>query len=233
MKTGYFALLAGALSLAGCVIETAGPLRHDFRSFERDNSEEVRVNLNMGAGNLQVGTGTGKLVSADFAYNVPSWKPDVRYHSIAGRGSLTIEQPGQTHTHMGGQKYEWDVRFSRDVPLRMNVHFGAGEARLDLGNLSLRSVDVEMGVGQLQMDLRGNPTHDYDVHIRGGIGEATVRLPSGVGVIADAEGGIGEIKTSGLRREGHRWVNESYERSKVTIHLDVRGGIGAIHLISD
>ena len=37
------------------------------------------------------------------------------------------------------------------------------------------------------MDLRGNPKRDYDGHIRGGVGEATVRIHM------DAEGGIGQI----------------------------------------
>ena len=40
----------------------------------------------------------------------------------------------------------------------LKVHFGAGEARLDLGSLDLRSVAVDMGVGKLQMDLHvGQP----------------------------------------------------------------------------
>jgi hypothetical protein len=226
-------LVAGALCLCGCVIETAGPTQHDFRSVELDRSELVRVDLNMGAGNLRVNGGTQKLMRADFTYNVPSWKPYVRYSSSAVRGNLSIEQPGEHHTHMGHTRYEWDVRLNREVPLEVKVHFGAGNAELDLGSLSLRSVDVDMGVGKLQMDLRGNPKRNYDVRIRGGVGEATVRLPGGVGVDAEAEGGIGSIHAPGMRREGRRYLNDAYERSKVRIHLDIRGGVGSIRLISD
>jgi predicted membrane protein len=115
----------------------------------------------------------------------------------------------------------------------LTVHFGAGQARLDLGSLSLRGVEVHMGVGKLDMDLRGNPKHNYDVHVHGGIGEVTVRLPSGVGVYAEGSGGIGEIRTQGLRREGGHWVNDAWEDAKVRIRVDVHGGIGAIHLIAD
>ena len=32
-------------------------------------------------------------MDADFAYNVPSWKPVVHYESSSFRGQLTIEQP--------------------------------------------------------------------------------------------------------------------------------------------
>jgi predicted membrane protein len=90
-----------------------------------------------------------------------------------------------------------------------------------------------MGVGELNMDLRGRPKNDYSVRIRGGVGEATVRLPSDVGVSAEAHGGIGDISARGMRQEGSRYYNEAYGRAKPTIRLDIQGGVGSIKLISD
>jgi hypothetical protein len=90
-----------------------------------------------------------------------------------------------------------------------------------------------MGVGSLNLDLRGRPQHDYNVHIEGGIGEAVVRLPAGAGIYANAHGGIGEVKTRGLRKEGGHWVNDAYDSSKVKVRVDVQGGIGSITLIGD
>jgi N-terminal domain of toast_rack, DUF2154 len=226
-------LLAAALCMSSCVVyTTTGPDRRDSRTIELDASDRVRVDLNMGAGNLIVGGGARKLLNADFTYNVPSWKPEVRYSSTGTLGELTIRQP-QGHAQMGHSRYQWDLALNNAVPMDLSVHFGAGEARLDLGSLSLRSVEVHMGVGKLDMDLRGNPKHNYDVTIRGGIGEATVRLPADVGVYAEGKGGIGEIRTQGLRREGDHWVNDAYQDSKVRIHLDIHGGIGSIRLIAD
>ncbi len=47
-------------------------------------------------------------------------------------------------------RYVWDLRFNDQKPLDLDVNFGAGESRLDLGDLTLRRVNVEMGVGELQ-----------------------------------------------------------------------------------
>ncbi|MBZ5574941.1 MAG: toast rack family protein [Acidobacteriia bacterium] len=225
--------LAGLLCLAGCVVETAGPAQHEYRTIDRDKAELVRVDLNMGAGNLRVDSGTDKLVAADFTYNVASWKPEMRYSNAAGRGTLSIAQPERGHTHFGRTDYEWDLRLNREVPIEFTARFGAGEAHLDLGGLILRTVEVDMGVGHLDLDLHGQPKESYDVRIRGGVGEATVRVPSNIGVEAEAHGGIGEIKASGMRRDGNRYYNDAYGDSKVTIHLDVQGGVGSIRLISD
>jgi len=233
MQSRILILLPPALLLSACAIETAGPTQHDYRNLEMDSSESLRVSLKMGAGQVRVSSGTQKLARVDFTYNIASWKPYVHYSSVAGHGDLTIEQPGGTHSHIGANRYEWDLRLNRDIPTDLRVNFGAGEADLDVGGLSLRSVDIDMGVGHLNLNLRGTPKHSYDVRIRGGVGEATVRLPGDVGISAQAEGGIGEISTTGLRHEGHHYFNDAYDRSKVTIHLDIHGGVGAIRLISE
>ena len=228
-------VLAGLLCLCGCTIETSGPPQHDFKTLDLDQAESVRVSLRMGAGELSVGSGTQKLMRADFTYNIPAWKPYVHYSNNGGRGDLSIEQPSNGHhMRMGHSQYDWDVRLSRDVPIELHVNFGAGKGRLDIGSLDLKSVDLDMGVGELNVDLRGQPKHSYDVHIRGGVGSATVRLPSDVGIVADAEGGIGSINVSGLRESGsHHYYNAASQNSKTTIRVDVHGGVGEIKLIAD
>lgn len=227
-------LVLGVFGLAGCVVEVHnGPTRHEFREFDRKGVEKLRLTLRMGAGEVNVRGGASQLARADFAYNVEQWKPDVTYHSLGGSSDLTIEQPDSHHTHIGDTTYTWDVQAANDVPLDLIAHLGAGEARMDLGNLSLRRVEVDMGVGELRMDLRGSPKHDYDVHIHGGVGEATIHLPHDVGVYASGSGGIGEIHTEGLRKQGDHWVNDAYDQAQVRIHVDVEGGIGQINLISD
>jgi predicted membrane protein len=129
--------------------------------------------------------------------------------------------------------YRWDLVFNDHVGLDLNINCGAGESRLELGELSLRHVNVEMGLGEVRMDLRGQPKNDYDVSIHGGIGEATIYLPSDVGIEATAHGGIGEISASGLEKQADRYVNSQLGHAKTTIRLNVQGGIGEIRLIAN
>ena len=90
-----------------------------------------------------------------------------------------------------------------------------------------------MGVGELNMDLRGAPKNDYGVSVHGGVGEATIYLPERVGVDAEVHGGIGGIHAPGLEKRGDRYVNAAYGHAKTTVELEVHGGIGAIHLIAE
>lgn len=227
-------ILAAAAMFCGCGVSTVatGPTQDDTKVIDRDASQSVQVTLNMGAGDLKVSSGTQKLLRAYFTYNVPQLKPDVQYSTSGGIGILTIREP-ETHGHIGNMKYEWDLRLDKEIPLDLTANFGAGQANLDLGSLDLRRVKVDMGVGQMQMDLRGSPKHDYDVSVHGGVGEADIKLPSSVGIEATATGGIGEIDVHGLTKEGSRWVNDAFKNPGVKIHLDVQGGVGAIHLTAE
>lgn len=235
MKTALWStalLLPLALGLGGCMIEHGGPLEHESKSIDLDKSEMVRVDLKMGAGEMQIDGGSQKLMDADFDYNIPSWKPVVHYEASGFRGQLRIEQPGGAH---GGSHstYKWKVRLNNTVPLDVTTELGAGEAQMTLGSLNLRSLDVSMGVGEARVDLKGKPTHDYSVKISGGVGHATVYLPNDVSIIATAHGGIGDINIRGLEKRGSSWINAAHENGPVTIHLDVNGGIGQIEIIAE
>jgi len=235
MKASYLLLGPALLALNGCVIDNSrGPVQYSSDSVEMDDSEAVRVDLRMGAGDLRVTDGAAKLLRADFAYNVRSWKPEVRYSRSGKEGVLTIEQPGKNHTAtIGSTKYSWDLQLNKRVPVNLAVHFGAGQARLDLGSLQLRDVEVDMGVGRLDLDLRGTPHHSYKVAIHGGIGEATVHLSADAGIYAEAHGGIGGIKVRGLQHEDGHWVSPSYDRAENKVRIDINGGIGQINVIAD
>lgn len=229
-----FVIISSALMLISCWgrVAPTGPEQRESRSIDLDNSERVRVELKMPVGELDVGGGAQKLLDADFTYNVAAWKPDIRYRSGAPAADLTIQQQGPKLAS-GNTKNRWDLRFNDNVPLDFRVELDAGEARLNLGSLSLRSVELEMGAGTLRLDLRGVPTKDYSVRVRGGVGEATVYLPRNVGVSATASGGLGDISVTGLRKSGDRYVNDAYEQATVRIRLDIQGGVGSIKLIGE
>ena len=73
---------------------------------------------------------------------------------------------------------------------------------------------------------------DFDIKIRGGVGQADVRVPQDIGVVAEAKGAIGEVTVHGMRKRGDRWYSYGYDESPVTIRLDIKGGIGTIRIVS-
>lgn len=230
MTQRLLTLLAAVALTGACSPGTPpGPLQHDHASINLDGSPLSRVALTMGAGELHVKGGADKLAEADFAYNVATWKPSVIQNLERTPPELTIAQ-GAPATSAGDTKNRWDVALNDRQPLEIVAHLGAGAARMDLATLTLRRVELSVGAGQVDMDLRGHPTTSYAVSIHGGVGEATVHLPTDVAITATASGGLGDIKVSGLEQRDGRWINPRVPTSSVTIDLDIKGGVGQINI---
>lgn len=237
MKTFRSSILsviaASCLLTAACEYDgtVPGPLRDEAVSIDRGNADHANVELDMGAGEMNLQGGADKLVEGTFEYNVDGWKPLVKSAVNGSHATVTIRQP--EGVRLGGNKhYTWNLRLSNSALLDLAINCGAGQARLDLGSLRLRGIEVHMGAGQVDLDLRGHPAHDYEVKINGGVGQATLQLPEGVGIWAEAHGGIGSINVSGLEKHGDHWENELYDKAKVNIRVQVHGGIGEIRIIA-
>jgi N-terminal domain of toast_rack, DUF2154 len=234
MSPRHLLLLPCPLLLASCMIQhNAGPMQYSSKTVDAEGAKTVHVAMHMGAGELRVSDGAASLVRADFAYNVPEWAPNVRYVKNGDEGELTIEQPKSGDTRFGNTHYTWDVQLSNKIPMEVEVHFGAGKAKLDLGSLDLRGVEVHMGVGEVDLDLRGRLKHSYNVTLNGGVGQATVRVPSDAAVYAEAHGGIGSINVKGLRKTGDHWETESWATAENKLRIEAHGGIGEIKILAD
>jgi hypothetical protein len=218
--------------LTACDVQNVktGPLQEEPISIPLGSNERANVELKMGAGEIHLTGGAQQLLEGKVEYNVPDWKPTIRSSTIDDHASVTIAQPASVGG-LGHVRYVWDLRLNDKTLLDLKVGCGAGKTELALGNTKLRIATINMGAGEVSLDLRGTPTRDYEVDISGGVGKATVYLPKGVGIRAEAHGGLGNITVTGLEKRGDHYENNLYDKAKVNVQVKVRGGIGEIQLI--
>jgi hypothetical protein len=207
-------------------------IHHEKRTVELLDAKSVRASVASGSGHVNVSGGSSRLLDADFAYGYSYDSPKVEYKIINGVGDLGITQDGE-HTHFGTSHNDWDLRFSDQVPMELKIEMGAGEGRLHLRDVPITTLELHMGAGHVDIDLTGDRTKDLNADIQGGVGQATIRLPKNVGVIASASGGIGAVNTHGLKRDGDQYVNDVYGKTPATVHVTVQGGVGEISLIRE
>jgi len=225
------AVLAGACGTQPGRTQQVGEMQRESKSVDLKNVQSARAQLKMGAGELNITGGADQLMEGDFSYNVADWKPKVSYDVSGEEGELVVKQGSAEGVRLGADaRNEWDIRLNDEVPTDLIVKMGAGESDLDLDSISLTGFNLQMGAGKTTVDLTGDYAQNFDASIEGGVGEATVLLPSEVGVKAKAEGGLGKISAEGLQRVGDSYVNDAYGESDVTLNVDVQGGVGEITL---
>jgi N-terminal domain of toast_rack, DUF2154 len=224
-------VLAGACSTQGGASPEVGKMQHVSKSVDSENAQSASAQLKMGPGELNLTGGADQLMEADFSYNVAAWKPKVSYDVSGKKGELLVKQGSAEGGNLsGGARNEWNISLNDELPTELMVQVGAGESDLDLDSLTLTGVDLQMGAGKTTVDLSGDYTQSFDATIEGGVGEATVLLPSKVGVKAKAEGGLGTINAKGLKKAGDSYVNDAYGESDTNLNIDVKGGVGEINL---
>ena len=204
---------------------------HETESVDAQGAESVSVSIEMPAGELRLSGGAAKLLDADFDYTQAEGKPEISYQPSGKDGRLTLTQ--YSHRHFGRERNIWDLRMNNDAVRDLHIEMGAGQSNLRLGGMRLQRLSVEMGAGQLTADLTGDWKQNVDVRIEGGAGQATVRLPKGVGVRARASGALGSIDVRGLRQDAGYYVNDAYGKSPITMTVNVEGGVGEIRRIEE
>ena len=70
-------------------------MQHESRSIQPEDTKSVRANLKMGAGELNLTGGAGRLMEGDFSYNVAEWRPKVTYEVSGDEGNLVAPYPAQ------------------------------------------------------------------------------------------------------------------------------------------
>lgn len=202
---------------------------HETKIIELQDAKSVQATVEMGAGELTLAGGTDRLLDATFDFTDSWMTPQVDYQVSQGKGELRISQDG-SGPHIGRNENTWDLRLNKNVPISLKVDMGAGQGNLKLQDVNITRLDLNIGAGEVNVDLTGDRKTDLRGDINGGVGQANIRLPKNVGVIVHASGFIGSIEAPGFKQDGSEYSNEAVGKTGATIRLNVQGAIGQIVL---
>jgi hypothetical protein len=236
-KVTYMIILGVFVISLGCSFSDfhinsvdVGEMQYESKTVELGDADEVQVDIRMGAGQLNIDNRAESLMEADFTYNIESWAPQISYSVEDNQGRLTVRQPQTNDISVNGNmKYEWNLRFARDIPMKMRIDCGASDHDLDLAELSITSLDVKIGAGNVKFNLTKNPElqdvefnigagnvdidldgvweQDVDIAIQGGVGRILLRLPQDTGVRVEVSKGVANVESDGLSRNGNTYTN--------------------------
>lgn len=222
--------LLTALALAlGCAT-TPKPVKL-ARTIDPGPVTAVDVGLSMSAGTLQVNGGSCSLIQTDIEYDAERSDTRMRYSVREGRGELVIEERRERHVGTRAPETRWNLCFGPETPLHMRVNVGAGNGALNVGQLDLRSLELDFGAGNAELDLRGDFRTTLRVEVAGGAGNISLRVPRAVGVRVQADKGVGNVTAPGFRRQDDSYTNAAYGSTPRAIEIYVDVGVGNINIV--
>lgn len=148
-----------------------GPEIKDSITVPDPKSEETRLNVTFGAGDLNLSSGATNLVDGTAVYNVKDLKPEVDSND----GNIEIKQGNfEGIPPFDGMKNKWDLQLG-DTPMDLTVNAGAYTGTYDLGGLALKSLTVKDGAAQVELTFTQPNTVDMSL-FRYQTGASNVKL---------------------------------------------------------
>lgn len=144
----YAATFVGADKAAGKVLT-------EQREVESGGAKPVRMNLDSINADINIHSGTEKLLSGIFSYTFKEWKPELQYDG--DKGLLSIYQPSHRINNItGNTRNEWDIAINDNIPLELNIKSISGDNRLDLAKHHIIRLSSQTTSGDVRLDFSGN-----------------------------------------------------------------------------
>ncbi len=185
------------------------------------DEDHLRVRVSYGAGVLRLRRAeAGSLYRTLFRFDEETAVPATEYHD----GTLNIDLTRREHRglNFGNRSSEasLDLELSAEVPLDIQLDFGAGRAELDLTGLPLRELEVNTGASESVLYIdEVNPEQMVSASISVGAADLKVR---GLGNLnaeeVEVRAGLGSVV---LELDGE-WPRDGF--------LSVEMGLGALEI---
>lgn len=142
---------------------------------------------------------------------------------------ITLRQRGQIPQGIAriigkDQDLSWDIRLARDIPCQLRLRGGIGECAIDLSHLLMDEIELETGIGKVDLILPAQRS-PIAARVIGGVGKTDIAIPAGCGGNLVIKGGVGEVTVGVSPEADTRLVaNTGLGKIKLPEMLVRRGG---------
>jgi len=145
-----------------------------------------------------------------------------------GKAVYRLGSEGVGIVGISGNESTWDLRINAEVPTKLDVSTGAGEAELHLERMRLTGLNVDLGVGAVTITLPRAGV--FSGEISGGIGKLVVRVPESLAVRLSVDTGIGQVQVGdGFSTAGENvYLSDAAKENGESASLKISSGIGQV-----
>lgn len=125
----------------------AGPEVEEQITVADPKSDETRLSISFGAGELKLSPGARNLVDGTALYNVDDFKPEI----VENGNRIEIKQGDlDSIPPLEDLRNEWALKLG-SAPMDLVISAGAYEGTLELGGLSLKSLEINDGASNVDL----------------------------------------------------------------------------------
>lgn len=114
---------------------------------------------------------------------------------------------------------------------RASMDVGAAEFTVrNLGNFNTQEIEIDAGVGDIELGFAGDWRQNARVSVDMGLGSLVLRFPRGLGVRLETDTFLTSLDPQGLVKRGDEYYSLDYDESEYQITVDVDAAFGSIRV---
>jgi len=187
--------------------------------------ESVRKSINIGkrhGGEMEIQLGRGVPMDLDLEFGA------VRAELDLGGLSLT-----RLELSTGASESNVDVSALNPVTMdRASFEVGAADfTARHLGNLNARRIEVDAGVGEVDLWFNGSWQQDARVAVKMGLGALELRFPEGLGVKLTKDSFLTSLDSEGLVKRGDAYYSLDWDTAERNVTIDLDAAFGSVKVV--
>lgn len=196
------------------------------------NLEKAQVRINTAAGTLVIGSLPA--ASANFVEGlsktrdgVADIRVDFQRQDSTGKLNLSTERVNQQLT----AESNWEVNFSRKIPLTIEIDSAVGNLNLDFSDLQLTELLMDVDAGNYVVKMPAS-AGDTRAKIKANVANLQLTIPSGVALNLKADVNLSafDIDQNRFPGAGRYYASPDFDTAKNRIRLELDGNLGRVEI---
>ncbi|MBA7467013.1 hypothetical protein ES707_02208 [subsurface metagenome] len=194
--------------------------------------ERAQIEIDFSAGSITIDSlspTSPNFVEANSEVRNSQQTMKVNFHQQDGEGKLYLSTVNQQFWGEGGIR--WEVNFTRNIPLSINIKSAASNMNLDFSKLKVTELrlDVDVGNYKVTMPSSSGTTHAY---IEADVANIEVTIPDKVAARIQIDTGlsVSDIDESRFPQQGNYYVSPDFDSAQNRIELEIDSDVGRVQV---
>jgi len=197
-----------------------------------DGLERAQIEIDFSAGSVTIGglpLGSLNFVEVDSEVRNSRKAINADFHQQDGEGELYLSTVNQRS--WGGDGIGWEVRFTKSIPLVINIKSAASSMELDLSGLQATKLRLDVDAGNYVVTTPAK-AGTSNIEIEANAANIEVTIPDGVAakIQVDTNLSVLDVDENRFPQQGGYYMSQDFVSAENRVELEIDCDVGRVQV---
>jgi hypothetical protein len=198
------------------------------------NMERAQIEVDFTVGNITIGSlppSSPNFVEADSEVRGRDGSMNVDFHQQDSEGSLYLSTERVNQPFWGGDGIRWELNFTRNIPLTLNIKSAASNMELILSELKVTELQLDIDAGNCEVTVP-SAAGTTDIKVEVDVANIELTIPDEVAakIWADIDLSAFDVDESRFPKQGDYYISDNFDTAQNRIYLEINCNVGRVQV---